>query len=242
MSLLDRLKAQIAQDGPIGVPEFFTRCLHDPRDGYYATRPGLRPASISGNAWRRLHHRAAGQPDVRRADRPVGHRDLDPHGPARAVPPGRDGAGRRHADERPAASGALEPSFLAAARCGWSRCRRRCARSRPRLGEAPRWVGRLDEVPGGAPMILVANELLDCLPARQFVRTESGWAERVIGLGEDGELLAFGLRRPGEVARRDAASPSRSQPRQRLGILAPPGRPRLRHRPSPRGPTAARRC
>jgi NADH dehydrogenase [ubiquinone] 1 alpha subcomplex assembly factor 7 len=39
MSLLDRLKAQIAQDGPIGVPEFFTRCLHDPRDGYYATRP-----------------------------------------------------------------------------------------------------------------------------------------------------------------------------------------------------------
>jgi NADH dehydrogenase [ubiquinone] 1 alpha subcomplex assembly factor 7 len=42
-------------------------------------------------------------------------------------------------------------------------------------------------------MILVANELLDCLPARQFVRTESGWAERVIGLGEDGEL-AFGLR------------------------------------------------
>jgi NADH dehydrogenase [ubiquinone] 1 alpha subcomplex assembly factor 7 len=42
-------------------------------------------------------------------------------------------------------------------------------------------------------MILVANELLDCLPARQFVRTESGWAERVVGLGGDGEL-AFGLR------------------------------------------------
>jgi hypothetical protein len=55
MSLLDRLKAQIAQDGPIGVPEFFTRCLHDPRDGYYATRPGGLgggPASgaVSGNA------------------------------------------------------------------------------------------------------------------------------------------------------------------------------------------------
>jgi NADH dehydrogenase [ubiquinone] 1 alpha subcomplex assembly factor 7 len=30
------------------------------------------------------------------------------------------------------------------------------------------------EVPDGAPMILVANELLDCLPARQFVRTP--WA------------------------------------------------------------------
>jgi SAM-dependent MidA family methyltransferase len=42
-------------------------------------------------------------------------------------------------------------------------------------------------------MILVANELLDCLPARQFVKTRDGWAERVIGLGEDG-ALAFGLR------------------------------------------------
>jgi phosphatidylglycerol:prolipoprotein diacylglycerol transferase len=41
MSLLDRLRAQIAQDGPISVAEYFTRCLHDPRDGYYATRPAL---------------------------------------------------------------------------------------------------------------------------------------------------------------------------------------------------------
>jgi hypothetical protein len=42
MSLLDRLRAQIAQDGPISVAEYFTRCLHDPRDGYYATRPSAR--------------------------------------------------------------------------------------------------------------------------------------------------------------------------------------------------------
>jgi NADH dehydrogenase [ubiquinone] 1 alpha subcomplex assembly factor 7 len=41
-------------------------------------------------------------------------------------------------------------------------------------------------------MILVANELLDCLPARQFVRTATGWAEQVVGLGEDG-ALRFGL-------------------------------------------------
>jgi SAM-dependent MidA family methyltransferase len=41
-------------------------------------------------------------------------------------------------------------------------------------------------------MILVANELLDCLPARQFVRTATGWAEQVVGLGQDGRL-AFGL-------------------------------------------------
>ena len=40
----------------------------------------------------------------------------------------------------------------------------------------PRWADRLDAVPTGAPMILIANEVLDCLPARQFVHTETGWA------------------------------------------------------------------
>ena len=56
----------------------------------------------------------------------------------------------------------------------------------------PCWASSLDEVPGDAPLILVANELLDCLPVRQFVRTEGGWAERRIGLGTEGGL-AFGL-------------------------------------------------
>ncbi len=45
---------------------------------------------------------------------------------------------------------------------------------------------------GEAPMLLVANELLDCLPVRQFVRAERGWAERMVGLDEAG-ALAFGL-------------------------------------------------
>ena len=61
-----------------------------------------------------------------------------------------------------------------------------------RLGETVRWARTLDEVPGGVPLILVANELLDCLPARQYVRTATGWAEQVVGLDVDGEL-AFGL-------------------------------------------------
>jgi SAM-dependent MidA family methyltransferase len=41
-------------------------------------------------------------------------------------------------------------------------------------------------------MILIANELFDCLPTRQFVQTPGGWVERLIGLDEAGEL-AFGL-------------------------------------------------
>jgi SAM-dependent MidA family methyltransferase len=43
-------------------------------------------------------------------------------------------------------------------------------------------------VPDGAPVILIANELLDCLPARQFVRTAIGWAEQLVGLDAEGRL------------------------------------------------------
>src|SRR5436190_13734707 len=64
-------------------------------------------------------------------------------------------------------------------------------RQAARLGEGVRWARTLDEVPVGEPLILVANELLDCLPARQFIRTAAGWDEQVVGVGADGGL-AFG--------------------------------------------------
>ena len=41
------------------------------------------------------------------------------------------------------------------------------------------------------PTYLVANEFFDALPIRQFVRTNDGWSEKMVGL-ENGEL-AFGL-------------------------------------------------
>ncbi|MGI9400433.1 MAG: class I SAM-dependent methyltransferase [Rhizobiaceae bacterium] len=48
------------------------------------------------------------------------------------------------------------------------------------------WRNRLEDV-DGLPMILVANEFLDVLPFRQFIKTSSGWLEHCVGLaGEDG--------------------------------------------------------
>jgi NADH dehydrogenase [ubiquinone] 1 alpha subcomplex assembly factor 7 len=41
--------------------------------------------------------------------------------------------------------------------------------------------------------LLVANEFFDALPVRQFERTERGWTERMVGLAQDGETLAFAL-------------------------------------------------
>ena len=41
MSLASRLAAEIAAEGPLTVAQFMLRCLHDPMEGYYATRPSL---------------------------------------------------------------------------------------------------------------------------------------------------------------------------------------------------------
>lgn len=50
------------------------------------------------------------------------------------------------------------------------------------------WMDSLDVVPNDAPLYLVANEFFDALPIRQFVRAESGWLERFVGIGESGAL------------------------------------------------------
>jgi len=187
MSLLDRLKAQIAQDGPIGVAEYFTRCLHDPRDGYYATRPDLGAGGdfITAPLVSQMFGELIGLWAVEtwtRMGRPA---------PFRLVEMG-PGDGALMSDLLRAAR--LAPDFLAAADLWLVEVSPplRALQAERLAGVAPNWADRLEAVPGGAPMILVANEVLDCLPARQFVRTGTGWAERVIGL--DNDQLAFGLR------------------------------------------------
>ncbi|MEL7738186.1 SAM-dependent methyltransferase [Citromicrobium bathyomarinum] len=44
-------------------------------------------------------------------------------------------------------------------------------------------------LPNGRPLLLVANEFFDALPVRQLVRTDKGWRERMVGLGEDDAFL-----------------------------------------------------
>jgi len=65
------------------------------------------------------------------------------------------------------------------------------------MGMNIRWHERLDDIPEG-PLLLVANEFFDALPVRQFVATERGWCERLVGL--DGDRLIFGLRAESETS------------------------------------------
>lgn len=188
MSLLDRLRAQIAQDGPISVAEYFTRCLHDPRDGYYATRPALGEGGdfLTAPGVSQMFGELIGLWILEtwtRMGRPA---------PVRLVEMG-PGDGALISDILRAAR--LLPEFLDAADLWLVEVSPplRAVQAAKLAPLTPSWVDRLEAVPAGAPLILVANEVLDCLPAHQFVRTAGGWAERMVGLDEQGEL-AFGLK------------------------------------------------
>ncbi|MDG2523625.1 SAM-dependent methyltransferase [Caulobacter segnis] len=192
MSLRDRLIAEISATGPISVADYMLRCLHDPRNGYYATRPALGAGGdfitaplISqmfgeliglwcAEVWSRL-----GEPAQFR---------LVEAGP---------GDGTLMSDLLRAAR--LAPGFIAGADLWLVETSRplRALQAEKLAGAplTPRWADDLDQVPGGAPLILASNELLDCLPARQFVRTGQGWAERLVALDDDG-ALAFRLGPP----------------------------------------------
>lgn len=161
-------------------------CLHDPEFGYYATRPALGADGdfITAPMVSQMFGELIGLWAVETwmsMGRPA---------PFRLVEMG-PGDGTLISDILRAAR--VVPAFLDAAEpwlvetSGPLR-----AVQRARLDERAHWASSLGEVPRGAPMILIANELLDCLPVRQFVRTSDGWAERRVGT-DDGGALIFGL-------------------------------------------------
>jgi len=65
---------------------------------------------------------------------------------------------------------------------------------REALGDTPvTWHESLDDIPSDVPLVLVANELLDALPIRQFKRTIQGWCERLVDVAPDGDGFRFVL-------------------------------------------------
>lgn len=189
MSLEDRLKAQILAQGPVTVAQYMTFCLHDPQAGYYATRPALGEGGdfITAPLISQMFGELLGLWAAETWSR-MGR-------PARVIlAEAGPGDGALMSDALRAAR--LEPAFLAAADLYLIETSPVLMRTQAeRLGVgpiSPRWIGSLADLPDDAPLILIANELLDCLPVRQFVRTDKGWAERMVGLDDHG-ALAFGL-------------------------------------------------
>ncbi|WP_269514446.1 class I SAM-dependent methyltransferase [Brevundimonas subvibrioides] len=189
MALKDRLAREIALTGPMTVADYVTRCLHDPTDGYYATRPALGESGdfITAPLISQMFGELIGLWAVETWQR------LGAPERFRLVEVG-PGDGTLMDDALRAAR--VVPGFLEA--CDLiliepsGPLRDVQARRLAQADVSPRWIRTLGQIDTDAPVILIANEVLDCLPARQFVRTEGGWAERRVGVRDDG-ALTFGL-------------------------------------------------
>ena len=202
MTLRDRLKTLIGREGPLTIARYMDLCLHDPADGYYSTRPALgeRGDFITAPMVSQIFGELLGLWAVDTwfaLGRPT---------PFRLVEAG-PGHGLMMSDMLRAAK--VAPDFLEACELWLVETspphRARQAETLDALA-APHWAARVDAVPDDQPVILVANEFLDCLPVRQAVRTPGGWRERRIGVGVAGDLAyTLGDRLPDPAGFADAA-------------------------------------
>ena len=182
--LRSRIAEAIRADGPMPVSLYMLMCLHDPQHGYYATRPAFNQdfttapetSQVFGELiglWAAHEWLAMGRPS------PCHLIELGP------------GRGVMMSDTLRA--GASVPGFSDAVRVSLVEAsptlrKEQCARLFQR---EVHHADDLDAVPPG-PSIILANEFLDCLPIRQFVRSGTSWRERLIGLDNSGNLV-FGL-------------------------------------------------
>ncbi|WP_126976097.1 class I SAM-dependent methyltransferase [Frigidibacter oleivorans] len=190
------LARRIAQTGPISLAEFMADCLLHPDHGYYATRDPLGRAGDFTTApeisqmFGELLALALAQAwtDQGSPDRIV----LAEIGPGR---------GTQMADVLrtlkavPGMRAAAQPHLVEASPV--LRDRQRAALD----GQGALWLDRVEDLPE-APTFLLANEFLDALPIRQFVRAGPGWRERMVGL-DDGGRLVPGLSAPAPLAALD---------------------------------------
>ena len=191
--LLPLLLSRIRQTGPLTVAEYMAECLTHPVHGYYMTRDPLGAAGdfttapeISQMFGEMLGLCLAQCWLDQGAPAPFALAELGPGRgtlmadilrATRTVPGFHDGMRLALVEVSPALR----------------------ARQAGALGEhRPAWHDRIVDLPA-LPLFLVANEFLDALPIRQFLRTGVGWAERMVGA--EGDRLAFGLAPPAPLAR-----------------------------------------
>ncbi|HEY9213010.1 MAG TPA: SAM-dependent methyltransferase [Ancylobacter sp.] len=188
------LARAIALTGPMTVADYMEQCLFHPEHGYYTTHEpfGAQGDFVTAPEISQMFGELLG---LWAADSWMRLGSPSPFILAEFGP----GRGTMMADALRATR--IVPGFHEAASVVLVEASPRLrAKQRETLaGYQVDWCASLDEVPGG-PLILLANEFIDALPIRQFVRAPEGIAERMVGLDDDG-ALQWGLR-PG--ARLDA--------------------------------------
>ncbi len=186
-ALFDHIRRRINAEGPLPIDAYMTEALAHPDYGYYMTGDPLGRAGDFVTApevsqmfgeliglWCAHVWTQMGRPQLVR---------LVELGPGR---------GTAMADALRAANRA--EGFLDAAQVHLVETspslQKRQRRNLTTLDAALTWHQKFAEVPAG-PVLIIANEFLDALPVRQFVRTNDGWAERCVTLDASGEALAW---------------------------------------------------
>ncbi len=190
-AIAEKIARRIRAEGPLTIAAFMAIALHDPDAGYYATHDPIgaegdftTAPEISqifgeligvwcGDLWQQI-----GRPD------PVVVAELGP------------GRGTLMSDLLRAVE--TVPGFRRAVRLHLVEASPVLrAEQEQRLGQfRPAWAGRIEDLPDG-PLLLIANEFLDALPIRQFVRCGFHWAERMVVLDREGNFaVADGRENP----------------------------------------------
>jgi NADH dehydrogenase [ubiquinone] 1 alpha subcomplex assembly factor 7 len=167
----------------MSVSQYMARALYEPDLGYYATRPSLGAAGDFVTApevsqmfgellgvWAQMAWQQLGSP---------AQLDIAEYGPGR---------------------GKLMLDFIRAAAGNAAFCSAKSIhlidisailkqeQKRTLLGLGVEWVEQLPQ-DRTTPAIILANEVLDCLPIDQFVSRNGRWHERKIALGPEGDLV-----------------------------------------------------
>jgi NADH dehydrogenase [ubiquinone] 1 alpha subcomplex assembly factor 7 len=179
------IRRRIAAAGPMPVDEYMNLCLADPDYGYYTTRDpfGARGDFITApeisqmfgeliGLWMTAVWNLMGAPaNVRIIELGPGRGTLmkDALRAAEVVPEFRNAVVVHLVELSPVLKAQQEHTL-------------------EHLVIPVYWHRSLDDVPEG-PAIIVANEFFDALPVRQAVKTETGWHERQIGIGDEGNFF-----------------------------------------------------
>ena len=187
--LAEKLAARIRAAGPITIADYMAACLADPEHGYYMRRSPFGRAGdfITAPEISQMFGELVGLWSV-------AVWELMGEPPAFVLAELGPGRGTLMADLLRTAR--IKPTFLDAANV-------HLVEIGPQLREVQRqtlsassaavqWHARFDDVPAG-PTIVIANEFFDAMPIRQFQWGGGAWAERMVGLGDNGDL-AIGLR------------------------------------------------
>lgn len=186
MSLLDALITRIQANGPLTVADYMQECLLHPKYGYYATRD---PFGAGGDF--------TTAPEISQMYGELlglclAQAWLDRGAPSSFIlaEPG-PGRGTLMADIL-RATGSV-PGFHAAVKVHLieASATLRDIQKEVLKDHQITWHNDLSDLPED-PLFLVANEFLDALPIRQFIRDGKGWRERYITLNATQDAPSFG--------------------------------------------------